>query len=437
MNDINLIYHLYPLRMCYKDDGNKYPLADFVKLIDYWKELSVDFILLAPVFLSSSHGYDTIDYYQIDPRLGNNESFSQLIKSLHKAGIKVILDGVFNHVSRDFFAFQDILQNRESSKYKDWFYINFSQNNSYQDYFSYQCWEGHQELVKLNLQNHEVKCYLFDAVKYWITEFGIDGLRLDVAYTLDEIFIRELNTICKNINPDFWLLGEMIHGNYNKLIEHNGVDSVTNYETYKGLYSSHNDHNYFEIAHTLKRCFAKNGIYENLSLYNFVDNHDVDRVCSKVIIEEHLFLLYLLLFCIPGIPSIYYGSESKICGRKEPSSDNELRPFLTPQQIINLSKENELAQFIKELASIRKNNSILKHGSYQEVYVSSEQYIFLRVLHDQKVIIAVNMSAVSKSVCINSLNLNGVYMDLINPLAQVEIPHGTLNLAAYSGMILV
>ena len=172
--------------------------------------LGANAIYFSPVFESDTHGYNTRDYRKLDVRLGTNEDFRQVCENLHAAGIKVVLDGVFNHAGRGFFAFQDVQKNRWDSPYKDWFFLNFDGNSNYNDGFWYEGWEGNYDLVKLNLRNEEVVRYLLDSVKYWIEYFDIDGLRLDVAYCLDHDFIRRLRSCCDSLKKDFFLVGEML-----------------------------------------------------------------------------------------------------------------------------------------------------------------------------------------------------------------------------------
>ena len=182
------------------------------------KKLGINAIYFSPVFESDTHGYNTRDYKKIDTRLGTNEDFKELCEKLHENGIKVVLDGVFNHVGRGFYQFQDVVKNRENSRYLDWFKINLGGNSNYNDGLWYEGWEGNYDLVKLNLQNGEVVEHILDAVRFWVEEFDIDGLRLDVAYSLDENFLRRLRSFTQELKPEFYLLGEMLHGDYNRLV---------------------------------------------------------------------------------------------------------------------------------------------------------------------------------------------------------------------------
>lgn len=275
-----IFYHIYPLGFCGAPRENSKDLivenriSRVIEWIPHLKNLGVNAIYFGPVFESSRHGYDTMDYYQIDRRLGSHLDFKEVCNQLHAAGIKVVLDGVFNHVGRDFWAFKDLQAKREQSLYKDWFVnINFDGNSPYNDGFYYEGWEGHFDLVKLNLTHPEVIRHIFGAVKSWIEEFQINGLRLDVAYCMDQEFLGKLVAFCLEQDQEFWLMGEMIHGEYSRIARSGLLHSATNYECYKGIYSSHNDKNYFEINYSLNRLFGQGGIYKDLLLYNFIDNH--------------------------------------------------------------------------------------------------------------------------------------------------------------------
>ena len=335
----SIFYQFYTLGFCgvlepsrvYEEENR---LTKIEKWIPHLKEMSVNAIYFAPIFESSYHGYDTKDYYKIDKRLGTNKDFKELCEKLHENNIKIILDGVFNHVGREFWAFKDVQENGRNSRYCNWFVnLNFDSRSPMGDEFNYQSWNGCYDLVKLNLKNQEVLDHLLHAVGAWIDEFDIDGLRLDAADSIDFEFFKALKKFTEAKKDDFWLMGEVIHGDYTRWANPESLDSVTNYECYKGNYSSHNDKNYFEIAHSLNRLFGKGGIYKDLCLYNFADNHDVNRLASTLKIPEHIYNVYTLLFTMPGVPSIYYGSEYGIKGVKGKGTDLPLRPELELEKI--------------------------------------------------------------------------------------------------------
>lgn len=385
----NIFYQIYPLGFCGAPEENDGKTIGRIRKvfdwIDYMSGLGIDAVLFNPIFQSDRHGYDTRDYTQLDCRLGTNDDFIKLCEALHKRGIRVVLDGVFNHVGRGFWAFQDVLKYREMSAYKDWFYIHFDHDNGYRDGFYYEGWEGHYELVKLNLKNQNVIDYLLTCVRSWIDEFDIDGLRLDVAYCVDKDFMRKLRDYCAKLKPDFFLMGEILFGDYNQIVNDDMLHGCTNYECYKGIYSSLNDMNFFEIAYSLNRQFGSDSwsIYKGLHLFSFVDNHDVSRIASILINKRHIPLAYGLLFGMPGIPCIYYGSECGTEGTKE-DGDNALRPSL------DLPVQNELTDYITKLIFIRKNSKVLCYGDYKNIVVMNRQLVFERSIKNERIWIAIN-----------------------------------------------
>lgn len=388
--DESVFYQIYPLGFCgapLENDGREENrIKKVAEWIPHMVKLGINAVYFCPVFESDSHGYNTRDYRKVDVRLGGNEDFAAVCRLLHENGIRVVLDGVFNHVGRGFAPFQDVLKNRERSPYVSWFYrIAFDGNSVYNDGLWYEGWEGCYDLVKLNLQNGEVVDYLLESVRQWVEQFDIDGLRLDVAYSLDEGFLRRLRSFTQQLKPDFFLVGEMLHGDYNRLMNDSMLHSVTNYECYKGLYSSFNSMNLFEINHSLLRQFGPENwtLYKGKHLLNFVDNHDVTRIASILANERHLPLIYALLFGMPGIPCIYYGSE---WGERADKSqgDPALRPCLgTPQW-------NALTDLIASLARVKKASAALNYGDFRSIFLTNKQCVFERRFEKERVLVAVN-----------------------------------------------
>lgn len=392
----SIFYQFYPLGLCgVLEPGKVYEEKNRLNKIEEWvdhlKSMNVNSIYFAPIFESSNHGYDTKDYYKIDKRLGSNDDFKKLCIKLHANNMRIILDGVFNHVGRDFWAFKDIKIHGKNSKYCNWFAgLNFNSRSPMGDDFNYQAWNGCYDLVKLNVLNDEVLEHLFGAIGMWIDEFDIDGLRLDAADSIDFEFFKKLKKFTESKKKNFWLMGEVIHGDYTRWANSECLDSVTNYECYKGIYSSHNDKNYFEIAYSLNRLFGNGGIYKDLSLYNFVDNHDVNRLASILNKSEYIYNCYSLLYTMPGIPSIYYGSEYGLKGVKGQNTDLPLRPELEFDKIND--PNNKLLKLIKKLGKIRRESEALKYGSYEQVLVRNEQFIFSRTSEKDKVYVLLNLS---------------------------------------------
>ncbi len=392
-NEANF-YHIYPLGMTGAPKVNDYgePVERLNKLlpwISHIKNIGCNAIYIGPLFESVGHGYETTDYKKLDSRLGTNETLKNFVAECHEQGIKVIFDGVFNHTGRDFFAFQDIKNNRENSQYRDWYCnVNFGGNNEYNDGFSYDNWGGYNLLAKLNQRNPEVKNYICDVIRFWVSEFDVDGIRLDAADVLDFDFMKDLRRTANEVKEDFWLMGEVIHGDYTRWANENTLHSVTNYTLHKALYSGHNDHNYFEIAHTVKRLNDMSG--GNLKLYNFVDNHDVERIYTKLNNKTHFMPVHILMYTLPGVPSVYYGSEFGIEGRKEKHSDDSLRPEMNYDDYAKAAKENYCVNLISALGAIRQQHKALSYGDYKELMLTNRQFAFSRNFEGTSIIITVN-----------------------------------------------
>ena len=385
----SVFYQIYPLGFCGAPFENDGVLEHRIRKVEEWiphmKKLGINAVYFSPVFESDTHGYNTRDYKKLDVRLGTNEDFKQVCEKLHENGIRVVLDGVFNHVGRGFYQFQDVIRNRENSPYLNWFHINLGGNSGYNDGLWYEGWEGNYDLVKLNLQNEEVVQHIFDAVRYWVEEFQIDGLRLDVAYCLDENFVRRLRSFTDGLKEDFYLLGEMLHGDYNRMVNDAMLHSGTNYECYKGLYSSFNSMNLFEIVHSLLRQFGPENwtLYKGKHMLSFVDNHDVTRVASILNNEKHLPLIYALCFGMPGIPCVYYGSEWGAKAEKN-QGDPALRACFEAPVF------NELSEWISRLAEAKKQSKALNYGDFRSVVLTNRQCIFERKTEGERVLVAIN-----------------------------------------------
>ncbi len=395
--DEAVFYHIYPLGLTGAPKENPYGapqhrLQTLIPWISHIKEIGCSAVYIGPLFESVGHGYETTDYKKLDSRLGTNEDLTDFVAKCHEQGIRVILDGVFNHTGRDFFAFEDIKKNREGSQYKDWYCnVNFWGNNEYNDGFSYENWGGYNLLVKLNQHNPAVRDYICDVIRFWVSEFDIDGIRLDAADVLDFEYMKALRHVANEVKPDFWLMGEVIHGDYTRWVNEGTLHSVTNYNLHKALYSGHNDHNFFEIAHTVKRLYEMGGSRpDGLKLYNFVDNHDVERIYTKLNNKAHFTPVHILLYTLPGVPSIYYGSEFGIEGKKERFSDDSLRPALSLSDYADAVTNNPYTRLIAALGNVRQNTPALSYGDYQELLLTNRQYAYSRNYNGQSVIVSVN-----------------------------------------------
>jgi glycosidase len=395
--DEAVFYHIYPLGLVDAPKENPYGavehrLNSLIPWIAHIKSIGCNALYIGPLFESVGHGYETTDYKKLDSRLGDNEDLKNFVSECHKQGVKVIFDGVFNHTGRDFFAFKDIKEKREGSQYKDWYCnVNFYGNNEYNDGFSYDNWGGYNLLVKLNQRNPAVRDYICDVVRFWVSEFDVDGIRLDAADVLDFDFMKALRHVANEVKPDFWLMGEVIHGDYSRWVNEGTLHSVTNYHLHKALYSGHNDHNYFEIAHTVKRLNDLGGNNPNaFKLYNFVDNHDVERIYTKLNNKAHFAPVHILLYTLPGIPSIYYGSEFGIEGKKEKFSDASLRPAINLDDYKDALENNQCTKIVSALGHLRQKSKALSYGDYKELTLTNRQYAFSRNYNGECVVVTVN-----------------------------------------------
>ncbi len=434
-----IFYHIYPLGLTGAPKTNNYSapvsrLNTLLPWIDHIKEIGCTALYIGPLFESVGHGYETTDYKKLDSRLGTNEDLKNFVAVCHEKGIKVIFDGVFNHTGRDFFAFKDIQQNREHSRYLNWYCnINFGGNNEYNDGFSYENWGGYNLLVKLNQRNPEVQNYICDVIRFWVSEFDVDGIRLDAADVLDFDFMRALRRTAAEVKEDFWLMGEVIHGDYSRWVNGETLHSVTNYALHKALYSGHNDHNYFEIAHTVK--YLQN--MGNLDLYNFVDNHDVERIYTKLSNKAHFAPVHVLLYTLPGVPSIYYGSEFGIEGKKEKFSDDSLRPALNLKDYADAITTNPNTALIAALGKVIQHTPALSYGSYTELHLTNRQFAFARDLDGVRVIVTVNNDDNAAGMSLPAGNCAEYVGTLTGQKVSVEGGRINVTVAANSGEIWV
>ena len=430
-------YHIYPLGLTGAPKENDYGtpvhrLNTLLPWIDHIKEIGCTALYIGPLFESVGHGYETTDYKKLDSRLGTNEDLTNFVKTCHDKGIRVIFDGVFNHTGRDFFAFKDIQKNRENSPYVNWYCnVNFGGNTEYNDGFSYENWGGYNLLVKLNQRNPEVQNYICDVIRFWVSEFDIDGIRLDAADVLDFDFMRVLRHTADEVKKDFWLMGEVIHGDYSRWVNGQTLHSVTNYALHKALYSGHNDHNYFEIAHTVK--YLQN--MGDLDLYNFVDNHDVERIHTKLQNKAHFAPVHVLLYTLPGVPSIYYGSEFGIDGKKEKFSDASLRPALDLKDYADAVTKNPCTALIAALGKVRQGTPALSYGSYSELALTNRQFAFARDLDGVRVIVTVNNDDSEAEMNLPTGSADEYVGALTGKKVRVEYGRIRVSIAANSGEI--
>jgi len=421
-------YHLFPLGALgapwTNPGGDPVPrIRELAGWMEPASTVGANALLLGPLWESGSHGYDTHDYTTLDRRLGTNQDLKSALVAWKARGFRLVFDGVFHHCGRGFGPFADLVAQGRNSRYADWFAgVDFHGTSPYGDPFSYQGWNGHLNLVKFNLSHPGVKDHLLGAVGEWIDQYDIDGLRLDAADVMDVSFLRELSAYCRSRKPDFWLMGEVVHGDYNHWAPGAGLDAVTNYELFKGLWSSHNDSNYFEVAWTLNRQFGPQGIYRGRRFATFGDNHDVDRLASTLADPAFLYPHAVLSATVPGIPMLYYGTEAGIEGRKN-QGDEPLRPAVHPRNLDALPHQG-LRRLWSRLAAVRRQEPSLREGDYLQALVTHEQFGFWRISDTHRpVLVVVNSSKETAqwSAPLPATLPRGRWIDLLNPEEFLDV----------------
>ena len=324
-------YHVHALRATGAADVNPDPTATvptgdglrrLLPILDHLVELGCAGLLLTPIAASSTHGYDTVDPLRVDPRLGDDADFDVLVAACHERDVRLVLDGVLNHVGRAFGPFEDVRAHGRASAYADWFRLDFDADGP--DGFGYRDFEGHRELVALNHRSAAVLHWATDVTRHWLGR-GADGWRFDVAYAIPPAFFAELTSRVRREHPEAFLFGEMIHGDYAGFVAASGLHGVTQYELHKACWSGCNDRNLFELAWALGRHADMAASFVPVT---FGGNHDVTRLASKLDDRSHLEVVLAVLSTVPGSPCVYYGDEGGAEGVKVdgPGGDDAIRP---------------------------------------------------------------------------------------------------------------
>jgi cyclomaltodextrinase / maltogenic alpha-amylase / neopullulanase len=324
-------------------------------------ELGCNGLALGPVFASGTHGYDTVDHLAVDRRLGTDDDLQHLLDAAHDRGVRVLLDGVFNHVGRGFPLFQEVLAHGSHSPAASWFHVN--PDDRAPDGFTYRTFEGHDRLVALNHGSDQVADHVARVMTHWCDR-GVDAWRLDAAYAVPPDFWRRVLPRVRERHPEVWVVGEMIHGDYAGYVAASGIDSVTQYELWKAVWSSLNDRNLFELAHALRR---HGELLRTFVPQTFVGNHDVTRLASRLTDARHVPLAVALLFALPGVPTVYYGDELGLTGVKEDreGGDDAVRPAFPPTPD-GRTDDGRLLALHQELIGVRRRHPWLVDAELHE-----------------------------------------------------------------------
>ncbi len=438
--DQAILYHIYAPAACgapRRNDGGQPVVPRLARLhpwLDHARELGANALLLGPVCESMSHGYDTVDLFRVDRRLGDDRTLAALVEAAHSRGLRVLLDAVFGHVGRGFFAFRELVESGPAATHAAWIRgVDFTRRGPSGDPFTYECWCGAPELARLDTSRPEVIEHLLAAVDAWVERWGIDGLRLDAADHVDDAFHVALRAHCDARHPGLALFGEVVHGDYRRFAGPGRLHGVTDYELHKGLWSSLADGNLFELAYGLNRQFGPDGPYRCLPLVQFADNHDVDRAVERVGGRALLFPLYCLLFTIPGVPAIYQGSEWGIRGSRTPTDDTALRPTL---DLAEQTREAaaDLPAAIARLARLRRELPALADGGYRQLHVAPRQLAFLRHRGPDSVVVAVNAALQEATLDLRLPGLtSATLVDALNPPTRFPVRDGVVRLNVPGG----
>ena len=382
-------YHVYTLGFCgaeptnaaaaqdggVEDDGGmavEHRLIRLCEWLDHIAGLGVTGLVLAPVFEAETHGYDTVDYRRVDRRLGDEADLVALFDESHRRGLRVVLDGVFNHVGRSFPPFADVVARGSESPFASWFRCRFDGTSL----AGCDVFEGHEQLVVLNHDEPQVLDLVVDVSRYWLDR-GADGFRLDAAYAVPTRFWRAYAEQVRATHPDAWLLTELIHGDYGKFVERAGVHSATQYELWKAIWSSLNDGNFFELAYALGRHadFAASFVP-----YTFVGNHDVTRIATQLTDRRHLPHALAVLFTVPGTPAVYYGDEFGLTGEKrhEAGGDDAIRPaFPASADALPAGADPTVADLYRSLIGLRRQRPWLDTATIDKLHLANESYAYM------------------------------------------------------------
>lgn len=357
--------------------------------LDYAARLGASGLLLGPIFNSSTHGYDTIDHFRIDPRLGDDRDFDALVAAARQRGLRIVLDGVFNHVGRRFPAFKAALANGPNAAEASWFHLNWPPDAATGVEPDYATFEGHRQLVALNHAEPAVADYVARVMTHWL-ERGASGWRLDAAYAVPHDFWAKVLAPVRSAYPDAYIFGEVIHGNYNNFVRDSGVDAVTQYELWKAIWSALNDRNLFELAWALDR---HNGFVDDFAPQVFLGNHDVTRLASRLNDERHIAHAVAVIMTVGGTPSIYAGDEQAFRGIKEDRAggDDAVRPMFP-------ASPGDLAPFglgvfrlHQMLIGLRRRHAWLHRARSNVLHLTKRQMVFETRRGGQSLIVALNL----------------------------------------------
>lgn len=404
-----LWWHVYPLGFVgapqdAAGDDTGHPVTHRLRRVidwmDYAVQLGASGIALGPIFASETHGYDTVDYYRVDPRLGDETDFIALIEAAHSRGLRILLDGVFNHVGRNFGPFQSAIAGGPTSPEARWFVPAPGADISGEPQF--ETFEGHSALVTLNHNEPDVADFVTSVMSHWLA-LGADGWRLDAAYAVAPAFWANVLPRVRADHPDAYLAGEVIHGDYAAIVADSKLDTVTQYEAWKAIWSSISDANFFELAWALDR---HNDYLDSFTPLTFIGNHDVTRIASALEDSRHLPHALVVLLTMGGTPSIYYGDEQGYTGVKEnrAGGDDAIRPEFPAQGPSGLSPHGWPAYRLhQELIGLRRRHSWLHKARTTTLKLTNTFYVYETRSGDESLVVALNLDETSAEYTVSGV----------------------------------
>lgn len=439
----SIFYHIYPLGFCNCPEINPITiinhsisqiqpvnrLAKIRKYYPHFKKLNINAIYFGPIFESCTHGYDTIDYCQIDRRLGTNQLFKEIVQELHQQGIKVIVDAVFNHTSRLFPAFIDIKNNQTHSPFLKWYKnIDFSTDTIWKDGFGYHFYQDCVELPSLNTNNPNVQNYIFKTIHFWFQEFKIDGLRLDVAYLLKPDFLEKIRLLATDLNPNSVIIGEIMTPSEISLIGKNLLHTGTNFPLFQHLHQSFTQQDFWQLKQIL-------GQQNNLYLFNFLNNHDTDRIFSLLEEYPNLQSAFVILFTIPGQPCIYYGDEIPLEGLKKTKQDRQVRKKMPNIKQLTAKQKNHL-RFIQKITAIRSANPFLTTGQTKTILCTHKTIAYITYNKNQYLLIIINTNPTENTLTLHNKILQSNTFQDIYSFESFQAKNGQITLPCKNFYIL-
>ena len=407
-----IFYHILPGGMFPEAQVEKSSFLRLEEHLSYLKVLGVDAVILGPLFSEDPLCYGAKDFTKINPALGTEEELCHYINLAHSMGLRVVFDEAVLFSSRAFFAFQDLLEKGEKSPYKTWYKdVDFTERAESGDAFSYSSWKELENYPLFNFDDEDLRMYIVERIKEWISRYDIDGIRLAHCPSMDIHFQKSLRYFTGQMKPEFFLLGDNKQGELARYINVETLQSVCNYDVYRAIVKAFNEKNFYELV---------SGLGKNPELLlqsnTFLENPRTDRIATVLKDRRNLYAAYTALFALPGRVALYYGAEYGLSGTKEEDEDALLSPSFTKAEYT----PDAFTSYIAKLAEIHGKNSELQNGGYKEIYLDHRLYAFLRTDENSGVLAVLNNDSMDQFIHLHIPFRARLAFDLVNQ-DEVEI----------------